>query len=140
MANFLLDHNFVHRAASLLSERGHRAVTARDVGLAEAADAEYFVRAATHEEILLTFNAKDFRLLQYAWRRWALVWQLPLIHYGVITIPQNQRWDTIRIAQEVGNFLMGDYPLRNELYEWNDEGGWTRYDPTRRYPPPDVPP
>ncbi|MGA7672958.1 MAG: DUF5615 family PIN-like protein [Nitrolancea sp.] len=138
MANFLLDHNFVHRAAILLRERGHNAVTARDVRLAEAADPEYFVRAATHEEILLTFNAKDFRLLQYAWRRWTMVWQLPLIHHGVISIPQNQRWDAIRIAQEVGNFMMGGYPLQNELYEWDDGGGWKRYDPTRWYPPHDA--
>ncbi len=113
MASFSTDHNVALRVATLLRERGHAAVTARDLGLERAGDDEHLLVCAERGWILVTDNEKDFALLHDAWRRWATAWRASRAHAGILVCPQS--WLADRVAQELRDFLAGGYPLHNAL-------------------------
>jgi len=74
--NFLIDHNINQDLADLLRAKGHSVETALGRGLARVGDEALLLHAATHGEILVTHNIKDFELLHDAWRRWTAAWGL----------------------------------------------------------------
>ncbi|HET7036257.1 MAG TPA: DUF5615 family PIN-like protein [Thermomicrobiaceae bacterium] len=122
MARFYLDHNVSLATAAELRLRRHQATTARDLGLERASDAEQLLAAVRLGAILVTHNAKDFILLNDAWNRWALAWQVNARHGGIIVTPDI--WLEPQEAGELSDFLVGGYPLFNRIYAWQPRGGW----------------
>ena len=67
---FLLDENISPVVASILSEGGHDAVHARDVGLLKAADEAVLARAAVEDRVIVSGDTDFGRLLFEAEGRW----------------------------------------------------------------------
>ena len=122
MARFYLDHNVSLDTATELRLRHHQATTALALGLERASDAEQLLAAVHLGAILVTHNAKDFILLNDAWNRWARAWQVNARHEGIIVTPDT--WLEPHEARELSDFLVGGYPLPNQIYVWQSRAGW----------------
>jgi hypothetical protein len=130
VAEFYLDHNVAAATAGFLRALGHGARTAQDVGLAAAADHRQLLEAAQRGWVLVTYNAKDFRLLHDAWCEWPPAWGLdpPPRHAGILVVPQPGPGDgartPARVAEAISRFA-ADGPLANALHRWSPAQGWT---------------
>ena len=131
MAEFYLDHNVAVATAGFLRALGHGARTAQDVGLAAAADHRQLLEAARRGWVLVTYNAKDFRLLHDAWCEWPPAW-------GIAAPPSTRgSWwcrspaqearprPPAPVAEAIGRFVVGG-PLANALHRWTPAHGWVR--------------
>lgn len=129
MARFHLDQNVSVTLALLLRGRGHDVVTANDAGLLDADDDVHLLAAAKAGRVLVTHNRDDFRLLHYAWRRWARDWQVARSHAGILAIPQYPQWSPEHAAVEVDR--ISQRPLTDDLYiyDWRTGQGWVRESP-----------
>lgn len=125
MAAFYLDHNVAFGIAQFLQARGHRATTARSIGLDTARDDEHFLKAAEQGWILVTHDWHDFFLLHDAWLRWSAAWQVNAEHSGILTIPQHGL-SFARAAEELSAFVALGLPLVNELYRLRLPRAWYR--------------
>jgi hypothetical protein len=131
VAEFYLDHNVAAATAGFLRALGHGARTAQDVGLQAAADHGQLLEAAQRGWILVTYNAKDFRLLHNAWCEWPPAWGLDPAprHAGILIVPQPGPGDGARAAAlaaaDIGR-LAASRPLANALHRWSPASGWTR--------------
>lgn len=122
MADAYADRNVSFDLVGALRSTGHRVVTARDEGLDHAGDDVHLLSAAQRERVLLTSNAKDFRLLHDAWRRWSNAWNVSPRHHGLVV--SRQTWSWQRAARELDVFLRTTPELPNALYEWFPDRGW----------------
>ena len=122
MSSFYLDHDLERHVQSALEALGHSVVRTRELGLERADDATQLLRAAQTNRVLVTHNERDFKLLQRAWRQWAV----PFHHSGVLVIPQ-QRWKPDDAAARIDRFVRSGQPLTDELYWWTVDRGWLRY-------------
>lgn len=118
-----MDHDVSLHVALLLRQLGHRATTARDLGLERAGDDEHLFIAAQRAWILVTHNRQHFCLLHDAWRHWLPAWGVPVMHAGILIPPQGLPDHTIQLLQE---FFASGLSLLNELYVWRLASGWTR--------------
>jgi hypothetical protein len=55
-----LDADIAPKLARSLRAKGYDAISAHEIGLAEATDQEHMAKAAAQERALLTYNAQDF--------------------------------------------------------------------------------
>jgi hypothetical protein len=124
VARFHLDNNVSFRAAGLLRQDGHGLITARELGLEAATDAEHLLSAAQQGRILLTHDREDFRVLSHAWRLWGSAWRVALHHSGILAIPQDPVWNAVRAADGLRRFLATGLPLVNEMYACFRHDGW----------------
>jgi Domain of unknown function (DUF5615) len=131
VAEFYLDHNVAAATAGFLRALGHGARTAQDVGLPAAADHRQLLEAARRGWVLVTYNAKDFRLLHDAWCEWPPAWGIaaPPQHAGVLVVPQPDPEHATRtpalVAAAIGRLAAGG-PLANALHRWTPAHGWTQ--------------
>ena len=127
MARFQLDHNVSRQIADLLRFRGHDVVTARELGLEDAADDVHLLAAIQDGRIFVTHNRADFVLLHYAWRRWTRVWRLTQPHSGILVVPQPPHLPPAEVANEL-NHIQAGVSLVDELYEyeWQTRRAWVR--------------
>ena len=88
MANVLTDHDVAVEIARRLQRAGHQAVTARDLGLSRASDAELLLIAAKRGSVLVTHNGSDFAMLHDGWLRWSADWNVRAHHAGILVLPQ----------------------------------------------------
>lgn len=113
-----LDNDVSGDVARLLRQAGHSLLTASDVGLANVGDHEQLITATKMRRVLVSHNAKDYRLLHDAWRRWTEVWRITRPHAGILIIPQPPTWSSPRAAHEIADFFSLELVIENELYEW----------------------
>jgi hypothetical protein len=128
VASLYLDENIPKATARFLTERGHDAKTARQLGLEAFPDGKHLLVATQQRRILVTHNSRDFLLLHNAWLHWTNAWQISQRHPGILLFPQMLAAD---IAQVVHDLMTHEHPLyarpiENELYTWNKEHGWVR--------------
>ncbi len=124
MTAFYTDHNVTAHLAPALRSLGHSVVTARDLGLQQAADDEHLLLAAQRGWLLVTHNATDFALLHDAWRRWGAAWRVRPTpeHAGILVMPD--LWTPERLADELDRFLQSGPRLVNQLYRFLPGHGW----------------
>ena len=127
MARFQRDHNVSRQIADLLRARGHDVVTARELGLEDAADDVHMLAAIQASRVFVTHNRADFVLLHYAWRRWTAAWRVSRPHRGILVVPQPPHLSPARVADEL-HAIQAAVSLVDELYEyeWQTGLGWTR--------------
>jgi hypothetical protein len=126
VADFHIDQNTPPSLASTLHRLGHVALTARDLGMRQARDAEHLLHAAQHGRIIVTRD-KDFLELHLAWIRWPVAWGIsPLpFHAGILVIPSV--WTVPLAAREIETFLRTGPMLANALHEYVVNRGWQRF-------------
>jgi hypothetical protein len=126
VADFHIDQNTPPSLAPELRRLGHTALTARDLGMRQARDAEHLLHAAQHGRIVITRD-KDFLELQIAWLRWPVAWGLSPSpsHAGILVIPSV--WPVPYAAQEIDAFLQGMAGVTNLLYEYMVGQGWQQF-------------
>ena len=126
MVAFHFDANVARPVALFLPPYGHTAVTAEQLGLKYAADADHLFYAARHRRVLVTRD-KGFIEMHWAWRRWPAFWGvIPLPqHAGVLIIPD--AWRPPIVAQELDAFLQLGWPLANACYRHQGARGWVSY-------------
>jgi hypothetical protein len=138
VADFNLDHDVARDNAFLLRRGGNSAVTARQLGRERGRDHEHLAFAAQRGLILVTCNARDYRLLHDAWLNWPEVWQMTSRpqHAGILIVPHRA---PSGVTPAIGGLIrsVGDPSgLANQLFEWNPRTGlWLR-----RPSPPARPP
>ena len=76
MPSFYLDHDLDRRVPAALEAYGYSVVRTRELGLERAGDATQVLRASQDNRIFVTHNGRDFKLLQRAWRLWAVPFHL----------------------------------------------------------------
>jgi hypothetical protein len=119
--------------AGKLVTLGHSIVDAMRILPRGTSDHAHLATAARLHRILLTTNAKDFRLLYAAWRDWFLEWgdrPYPR-HAGILIIAQPPSLSPIAVAELIHAFvdsLAIDESLDNRLFWWTSGLGW-REDP-----------
>jgi len=126
VADFYLDQNAPPRIAALLRQKGHTAITSRDLLMQQAADAEHLVRAWQDRRILVSRDL-DYRELQLAWLRWPAAWHMPPAppHQGILLIVSD--WPTAVAADELDRCVGRRRPLHNRLYQYVAGQGWEVY-------------
>jgi hypothetical protein len=126
LAGFYLDNDVALGLALDLEELGYRAVHARHEGLGHAPDFEQLLDAATNELILVTHNAKDYRLLHGAWIAWPEHHGTSWAHAGILIVPQG-RWTTAECAAEIVQIVQSiefDASLVNRILRWTPSKEW----------------
>lgn len=126
MTRLHFDQNVSADLLPLLRGAGHDIVTAGDLSLSTATDAEHLLAAAEDERVLLTYNVKDFLLLHDAWRRWSIAWRVLRRHAGILILMAPPALSIPESAREVDALLAAQPPLLDELYKWERSGGWVR--------------
>jgi len=133
MARLCLDNDIAVRVAIILRGAGHQVVTTREIGLARASDAELLLTAAQRGWILVTHNADDFTLLDDGWHRWSAAWGIPVVHAGILLLPQatpaertQGRLGPPELADLIRGLLVSGSPGANELWQWKRAAGWLR--------------
>ena len=126
MVQFYLDHNVAAGVAGELSNLGHQAINARQLGLAGATDATQLLTAVQRGAVLVT-NNRDFLALQAAWREWATAWRVtPVpVHHGILLIKQGQMGGAVPAAQYIHAHVVRGPVLPNTLWQWTVSGTWT---------------
>jgi hypothetical protein len=126
MADFHIDQNTPPSLAPALRGVGHLALTARDLGMRQARDAEHLLHAAQNHRIVVTRD-KDFLELHLAWLRWPVAWGVSPAprHAGILVIPSD--WQVPFAAREVDTFVQGVRSLENALYEYVVNRGWQSF-------------
>jgi hypothetical protein len=112
----------------LLSAAGHRVILTTAVGRRRAHDDEQLVYAAQNNLILVTFNGRDFLILQRAWRHWADHWSVeprPL-HAGILVPRQPPQRTFDEIARDIDGFVQSVVVLRNRFVKWVIGRGWVQ--------------
>jgi hypothetical protein len=127
VAAFYLDNDVAQAVAALLHARGHSAVTARQLGLHQAADAVQLLTAAEHGWILVTHNMRDYVMLHEAWLRWTSAWQVTAKHAGILSIPQSPLLALDRAVDELCAFITSGQSLPNEMYRLPPADAWHRW-------------
>lgn len=115
MTDFHLDHQVALDIAAALRARGHDVVTARELHLETASDAEHLLAVANNGRVLVTHNGTDFRVLQAAWRHWTRAWGLTVRHVGILVVAQQPHLTPQRAARQIDH-LCGLRSIADELY------------------------
>jgi hypothetical protein len=115
MAAFYLDNDVNVVLAELLRSRGHTALTARDLALQRAPDADHLLLAAQRGWIMVTRNVGHFRVLHEAWRLWSTAWNISITHAGILVIPHGRLQE---MALHIAGITQMNLSLDNQLYEW----------------------
>jgi Domain of unknown function (DUF5615) len=127
VAALYLDNDVAQAVVALLQARGHAAVTARQLGLYQAADAVHLLTAAEHGWIFVTHNTKDYVMLHEAWLRWTAAWQVTAKHAGILSIPQSPLLPLDRAVDELCAFITSGRSLPNEMYRLPPADAWHRW-------------
>jgi hypothetical protein len=130
LAGFYLDNDVARELALELQELGHQAIHAHHVALDHARDFEQLLYAVAQNLILVTHNAKDYRLLHGAWIAWSSHHGATWTHPGILIIPQ-ARWTTAECAAELDQIVQSiqlDASLVNQILRWTPSKGWTAWD------------
>ena len=115
------DHDVSGYTERLLRHSGYDVVTASEAGLANAGDGLQLATAANAHRVLVSHNAKEYRLLHDAWLLWTDLWGIVTSHAGILIIPQPPKWPHARAAAEITAFFDSSPAIENELYEWRSE-------------------
>ena len=134
MADFYQEEPVSDITAGRLIVLGHSVVDAKRILPRGTSDHTHLAKSARLRRILLTTNAKDFRLLHAAWRDWFLEWGAPPYprHAGILIIPRPPLLSPIAGAELVHTFVASlptGENLDNRLFWWTSGLGW-REDPS----------
>lgn len=133
MASIFADHMIRRDVVELWQDRGHDAVSSRDLGLDSFADDVQLLAAARSRRILVTHDIKDFEKLHDAWRRWSAAWGVAVTHAGILIVPQG--WPPQQTADVVDEFIQTGVDLTSQLYRLSADRTW-RLRPLRAAPLP----
>lgn len=128
MALLHLDNDVPLALGGAFRQLRHDAVTALDLGLANASDPVQLRRAAEADRILLSHNQVDYVLLHQAWLDWARAWSVDRVHRGIIIVPQYPPGRDLATAMALHEPLSRDWRLDGQLWRWNPRHGWKRLD------------
>ena len=101
---FYLDEDVAIALASMLQAMGHVASHTHAESMDRSRDYRQLLHAATHSWVLVTHNARDFRLLHGAWLAWAHEWGVPHRHSGILIVEQLPPPRHFEIAQAIDTF------------------------------------
>jgi len=85
---FYLDEDVALALTGMLQELGHAATHTHAEAMDRSRDYQQLLHAATRTWVLVTHNARDFRLLHGAWRTWSHEWGVPHRHGGILIVEQ----------------------------------------------------
>jgi len=113
-----LDQNVPGMVAFYLRQLHYDLVTAREIGMERAEDAEHLLHAAQNNRVIITKD-KDYLVLQVAWLKWPPAWNVPSPppHAGILII--HDHWSASSAAQEVHRVLSRGGTLTNVLYHYD---------------------
>lgn len=123
---FYLDENMTERLGGSLRGIGHDVTSAIRLGHRRATDAQQLLIATELDRILISYNAKDFRLLQEAWLQWWSAWgvsEQPR-HPGIIVVHNGKDAGPRAIATAIQQLIERERGLANRLFAWNPRFGW----------------
>ncbi len=121
----LLDNDVPILLARFLNERGHDAVTARDLGTQQLQDFEQLVIASRDDRVFISHNGKDFRLLDGAWKTWTREWNLDFKHSGIVILPQST--DVQKLADFIDDLTYTGMATAHTLYQLREGITWEPY-------------
>jgi hypothetical protein len=137
---FLIDEDVSTHLAELLNQRGHDAVTARQLGLAGKGTSDI-----EQGRVLVTENHRDFLDLHRLSHFLAEAWQvsadpmgpggLAVPHPGILTVhqlPAGSIHLTDTAISQLVNFLTS---LVGELHYWRHDGNWEPFPISARHLP-----
>jgi hypothetical protein len=128
VADLYLDEDLSNDLGPALTALGHDAVHARDIGRNGLGDASQLAHAIAEHRILVTANARDFRLLHEA-----LILGSVLLcpsatreHPGIIAMPNPNAMPAQRMAELLDERLRRDDPaaLQNRFLRWETSSAW----------------
>jgi hypothetical protein len=127
VARFYLDEDVSERLLAPLQVKGHEATSAGKLQHKGLSDARQLLYAAQSQRALVTHNAKDYILLQDAWKSWATAWNaLPAArHAGLLIVYTSKGLNATIIADEIDRFVTSTNDLGNRLFAWHLADGWT---------------
>jgi uncharacterized protein (DUF433 family) len=103
---------------------GHTVVTTRDLRFEYVTDDVQLLTAVSCSRIPVTQNRRDYVLLHRAWRSRADSFHIPLLHSGILVVPQ-QTWPFPLEAAIIDWFIRTVPPLANEMYVCDRDGRWS---------------
>jgi len=133
MARFLTDECVTPILAELLNQKGHDALTVRDLGLAGRATPDTAILATAIElgRIVITQNRDDFLELHQFVHRVAAAWEMPqpgtVLHSGILTVPQIAERFTSLTEAEISRFVRLHPSIANEFHSWVNGHRWRAY-------------
>lgn len=117
MAALYLDADIGPTLCRLLLDRSHDVLTAADVDMRLADDADHLAYATESDRVLVTHNGKDYFTLCKGWHAWRRRWGLThLPHAGVISIPQHPYVPNLQSTDNIERLLASSAPLWNGLW------------------------
>jgi uncharacterized protein DUF5615 len=124
VTTFYLDQNVSQRIVPFLQEIGHQAITTRSMHFERAGDDEQLFLAWQNGWIMVTHDGNDYLLLHTTLRRWASAWGVMGIHAGILILPYG--FGEREQARRLDIFAASELVIANELYDWEEIGGWIR--------------
>lgn len=121
---FYLDQNVSQRIVPFLQGVGHRAISTRSMHFERAGDDEQLFLAWKNGWIMVTHDGDDYLLLHTALRRWANAWNMTDTHAGILILPYG--FGEREQARRLDIFAASGLVIANELYDWQEIGGWIR--------------
>lgn len=127
---FYLDEDVAIALTRMLQELGHAATHTHAESMDRSRDYQQLLHAATRTWVLVTHNARDFRLLHGAWRTWAHEWGVSHQHGGILIVEQLPPPRHSEIAQAIDVFARNPTTIfDNLLFEWTHRSSWQPFRP-----------
>jgi hypothetical protein len=127
---FYLDEDVAVALTRMLQELGRVATHTHAEAMDRSRDYQQLLHAATHSWVLVTHNARDFRLLHGAWLTWAHEWGISHRHSGILIVEQLPPPRHSEIAQAIDAFMRSPMTtFDNMLFEWMHRAGWQPFRP-----------
>lgn len=123
MAAFYLEDGMAHAIATEIQGIGHQAITADAAGRKGAPDEAHLWFATQRQWVLLTHNARDFRMLHRAW----FLWGVSQPHVGILVLEQLPTGLAPQAAQAIQQLLQLQPVPAGQCWDWDQAHGWRRY-------------
>jgi hypothetical protein len=128
VARLYVDEDISRALVELLRSGGHDVLTADEAGNRSAPDQTHLLVAAQLRRLLVTYNARDFRLLHGAWLEWSEAWapRPSPEHGGILILRQPPRLTDVQASREIDLVANAGGTLANQLLIWTPSRSWIR--------------
>ena len=126
MSAFYLDEDVDRAYIALFEAKRLTALTTAQARRLRAHDDVQLLTATDFGRILLTHNARDFLLLDRAWRSLAQRWQVDVSnHSSILVVPQTSKESFPQIVLEIDGLVRGQSAIRGRYVVLDLKWGWT---------------
>lgn len=126
MQGFYLDEQASERLTEALERLGHDATSAARLGNKKLSDAAQLLISAELRRVLVSYDVKDFKLLQEAWHAWPRAWSnIPRpSHSGILLIHSSMSFDITDVADVIDQIAQTYDAIDNRLFVRRPRCGW----------------